>query len=157
MNLVGAKSFPKQINIPTIAINKVTVLTNCILTETEVTLFNASIKAVCEYIQNENISLDDYFSFNVVFTTDGSFAIQESSNNSLGRQFQLAIYDMEKLRNLKDSEMMLFVFLEELCHYFFRISDERAVKYRVEEIFKIFHPTFDLSDFRRRYSLNGFQ
>lgn len=157
MNLVDAKSFPKQIKIPSIATNKVTVLTNCILTEDEVTLFNASIKAVCEYIQKCNISLDDYFAFNVIFTTDGSFAFEEDSNGSLGHQFQLAIYDMEKLRNLKDNEMMLFVFLEELCHYFFRISDEKVVKYRVEEIFKIFHPTFDLNNLRRRYSLNGFE
>jgi len=61
MKLVDAKSFPKQINIPSIATNKVTVLTNCDLTEDEVTLFNAAIKAVCEYIQNRNISLDSYF------------------------------------------------------------------------------------------------
>lgn len=156
MKLVDAKSFPKQINIPSIATNKVTVLTNCMLTEDEVTLFNASIKAVCEYIQNSNISLDDYFAFNVIFTTDGSFAFKVEGSGSLGHQFQLAIYNMDRLRNLNDSEMMLFVFLEELCHYFFRISDEKAVKYRVEEIFKIFHPTFDLNVLRKRYSLNGF-
>ena len=157
MNLVDAKAFPKKIDIPNIATNKVTVLTNCILTEDEVTMFNASIKAVCEYIQNNNISLDDYFSFNVIFTADGSFSFKRHSSNSLGHQFQLAIYDMEKLRNLNDNEMMLFVFIEELCHYFFRISDEKAVKYRVEEIFKIFHPSFVLNNLRRRYSLNGFK
>lgn len=157
MQLVDAKSFPKRINIPTVAINKVTVLTNCLLTKDEVTMFNSSIKAVCEYIQNANISLDDYFAFNVIFTEDGLFAFKNDICNSLGQQFQLAIYDMNKLRNLKDNEMMLFVFLEELCHYFFRISDEKAVKYKVEEIFKIFHPTFELNGLRRRYSLNGFQ
>lgn len=157
MKLVDNKAFPKQINIPSIATNKVTVLTNCILTEDEVTLFNASIKAVCEYIQNHNISLDDFFAFNVIFTADGSFSFEEDKNGVTGHQFQLATYNMGSLRNLNDIDMMLFVFIEELCHYFFRISDEKAVKFRAEEIFKIFHPAFDLNDLRKRYSLNGFQ
>lgn len=157
MKLVDAKAFPKPIKIPPIATNKVTVLTNCILTEDEVTMFNASIKAVCEYIQNHNICLDEHFAFNVVFTNDGSFTFKQSSANTLGHQFQLAVYNMDKIRSFNSSQMTLFVFLEELCHYFFRISDEKVVKYRVEEIFKIFSPSFDLDDFRRRYSLNGFQ
>lgn len=157
MKLVDAKSFPKKINIPDIASNKVTVVTNCVLTEDEVVLFNASIKAVCEYIQRNNISLNDHFAFNVIFTEDGSFAFEEDGNGTLGNQFQLATYNISRLRSLNDSEMTLFVFLEELCHYFFRISDEKAVKYKVEEIFKIFHPTFDLNNLRKRYSLNGFQ
>ena len=157
MILVGAKTFSKQINIPDIAKNKVTVLTNCVLTDDEIILFNASIKAVCEYIQNNNIYLDDYFSFNIIFTSNGSFAFEENNDKTLGYQFQLAIYNMDKIRKFKDNEMMLFVFLEELCHYFFRISDEKDVKYRAEEIFKIFHPTFNLDEFTGRYLLNGFQ
>ena len=156
MYLVNAKTFPKQIEIPNIVSNKITVLTNCTITEDEVIMFNASLKAVCEYIQKNNILLEDYFAFNVVFTEDGSFSFEERQNATLGNQFQLAVYNMAKLRNLKDNEMMLFVFLEELCHYFFRIKDEKNVKYRVEEIFKIFYPTFDLQELRRRYSLNGF-
>ena len=37
MELVGAKSFVKTINIPSIALNKVTVATNCVLSEDEIT------------------------------------------------------------------------------------------------------------------------
>jgi len=64
---------------------------------------------------------------------------------------------MDRLRNYKNSDIILFTFLEELCHYFFRISDEKEVKYRVEEIFKIYYPAFDLNQFISRYPLNGFQ
>lgn len=156
MKLVDSKSFPKQINIPSIATEKVTVLTNCVLTEDEVTLFNASIKSICEYIQKNNISLDEHFAFNVIFTEDGSFAFEEDSNGTFGHQFQLATYNMDMLRKLNNFDMMLLTFVEELSHYFFRISDEKAVKYRVEEILKIFHPSFDLDVLVKKYSLNGF-
>lgn len=156
MKLIDFKSFSKPVNIPNIATNKVTVLTNCVLSEDEITMFNASIKAVCEYIQKHNICLDEYFAFNVIFTNDGSFSFKQEGQNAIGCQFQLAVYNMNKIRSFNDSQMTLFVFLEELCHYFFRISDEKAVKYRVEEVFKIFSPTFDLDTFKRRYSLNGF-
>lgn len=43
MKVVDFKSVPKKINIPSIASNRVTVVTNCALTEDEITLFNASI------------------------------------------------------------------------------------------------------------------
>ena len=154
MELVGAKSFVKTINIPSIALNKVTVATNCVLSEDEITLFNASIKAVCEYIQKCDISLED--SFNVIFTEDGSLAFEENSEGALGYQFQLATYNMKRLRDLNDYEMMVFTFIEELSHYFFRICDEKTVKYRVEEIISIFYPEFDLNELRKKYILNGF-
>lgn len=80
MTLKDAMSLPKPISIPIITKNKVTVLTNCSLTEDEVILFNASIKAVCEYIQTNNIDLTDYFAFNIIFNQDTfvrvSFLIQ---------------------------------------------------------------------------------
>ena len=113
MILKDATSFPKPISVPIIAKSKVTVLTNCSLTEDEVTLFNASIKAVCEYIQTNNIDLADYFAFNIIFTQDDSFSFIPDKNTACGHQFQLAIYNMNKIRSFHNNELTVFVFIEE--------------------------------------------
>ena len=49
---------------------------------------------------------------------------------------------------------MLFVFIEELAHYFLRISDETIIKYRVADILRYILPNFT-DDEMKKWGLNG--
>lgn len=68
MILKDAKQLPKEIKIPSCIAEKVNILSNCEITEDEVILFNAAIKAILEYVSDNNIDLSDYFKLNIFFT-----------------------------------------------------------------------------------------
>lgn len=154
MILKDAKQLPKEIKIPKGIAEKVNILSNCEITEDEVTLFNAAIKAILEYVSNNNIDLSDYFKLNIFFTYSGELTFLADDDKQCGSQFHLAIYRMEKLRRLKSHRLMLFVFIEELAHYFLRIYDETVMKYKVEEIMKYISPDFTLDELKG-FGLNG--
>ena len=44
--------------------------------------------------------------------------------------------------------MMMFVFVEELSHYFLRIYDETLIKHKVSEMIQYVIPEFDLNDMK---------
>lgn len=156
MILNNAKNFLLPIYIPNSMRNKISATTNCDLTKDEIVMFNTAIKALSEYIDSKHIDLTDCYILNVFFTYDGSISLSEEDDSVCGFQCQFALYRMKKVRSFNDNQMTLFIFLEELCHYFFRIYDEKIVKYKVEEIYKSIYPSFNLDEFRRRYDLNGF-
>lgn len=156
MTLQNFKAFPTPIKMPINFQGKVTILTNCDVTEDEVTLFNASIKAMSEYLSDNNIDLSTHCKFNVLFTYDGTFSFFEENNTNCGSQLQFAIYRMNKLRQLKSYKLTMFVYIEELAHYFLRIYDETAIKYKVEDVMKYILPDFKLDDVKG-WGLNGLQ
>ena len=139
------------------------VVTNKLLGEsyagaaTNVELFNAALKAMSEYVRDNAIDLSDYFTLNVFFTDDGTIAFTENSDTNCGSQFHLALYRMGKLRTLPDKyTKMLFVYIEELAHYFLRISDETIIKYRVADILRYVLPNFTDEEMKS-WGLNGLQ
>lgn len=155
MTLKDAKlSLPKPIKIPDNLNGKITLLTNCDLESDEIDLFNAGLKAMAEYIKDNSIDLSDYSSFNVFFTYNGTLTLFEERQGNCGSQFHVAIYRMEKLRQLNSHKMMVFVFVEELAHYFLRISDETVIKYKVTEILNYFLPDFTIEEVKG-WGLNG--
>lgn len=155
MTLRDAKSFVKPISIPNAFFGKVKVFTNCDVTEDEIILFNAALKAMSEYVSDISIDLSDYFTLNVFFTEDGTISFSEESSTNCGSQFHLALYRMEKLRSLPEKyKKMLFIFIEELAHYFLRISDETIVKYKVADILRYILPSFT-DDEMKKWGLNG--
>lgn len=157
MILQNVKPFIKPIKIPDNFKGKVTILANCNITEDEIDLFNASLKAVSNYVLNNSIDLSDYFTLNVFFTDDGTIAFSEEKESNCGSQFHVAVYRMGKMRTLPDKyKRMLFVFIEELAHYFLRISDETIIKYRVAEILRYILPSFT-DDEMKNWGLNGLE
>lgn len=156
MTLENSTTFPKPIIVPQILVNKVKTLTNCSISEREVDIYNVALNLIEKHLKKENIDLSSFFTINVVFTYDGSIAFIEESQGNCGSQMHIAIYRMQKLRELNDEQMMTFVFLEELVHYFWRISDETLVKHKIAEIMQYVFPEFTLDDLRR-YKLNGLQ
>lgn len=157
MTLQNVKGFIKPIVIPHSFLGKVKVFTNCDVTEDEIVLFNAALKAMSEYVRDNAIDLSDYFTLNVFFTDDGTIAFTENSDTNCGSQFHLALYRMGKLRTLPDKyTKMLFVYIEELAHYFLRISDETIIKYRVADILRYVLPNFTDKEMKS-WGLNGLQ
>lgn len=155
MTLHDVKPFVKPINIPNAFVGRVKVFTNCDVTEDEIILFNAALKAMSEYVSNNSIDLSNYFTLNVFFTEDGTISFSEESCANCGSQFHLALYRMEKLRSLPEKyKKMLFVFIEELAHYFLRTSDETIIKYRVADILRYILPNFT-DDEMKKWGLNG--
>lgn len=155
MTLHEVKPFVKPISVPNAFSGKVKVFTNCHITEDEITLFNAALKAMSEYVSDNSIDLSDYFTLNVFFTEDGSISFSEESSANCGSQFHLALYRMGKLRSLPDKyKKMLFVFIEELAHYFLRIADETIIKYKVAEILRYILPSFTDEEMKN-WGLNG--
>lgn len=157
MILQNAKAFVKPISIPNSFLGKVKFFTNCDVTEDEITLFNAALKAMSEYVRDNAIDLTDYFTLNVFFSEDGTLSFSEKSDSNCGSQFHLALYRMSKMRTLPDKyKKMLFVYIEELAHYFLRISDETIIKYKVAEILRYVLPSFTDEEMKS-WGLNGLE
>ena len=149
MTLQDAKIIPKLIQIPDNFQNRITILTNCELTTSEVDIFNLSLKVVSEYIEKHDVDITGSEKFNIVFTNDGSFSFFERDGNVFGAQLQLAIYNMSKIRSHNYHYiMMFFVFIEELAHYFLRIYDETLIKRKVSEMIQYVIPEFDLNNMK---------
>lgn len=147
---------PKPFKIPENLQGKITLLANCDLTADEIDLFNSGLSAISCYIIDQHIDLSDYSSCNVFFTYDGSFTVEEEKTTNCGAQFHIAPYRMEPLRYLNSVKIMLFVFVEELAHYFLRISDETIIKYKVAEILRYVLPSFTIEEVKG-YGLNGLE
>lgn len=157
MTLQNVKPFVKPVSIPNSFLGKVKVFTNCNVTEDEIILFNAALKAMSEYVRDHAVDLSDYFTLNIFFTEDGTISFSEESDSNCGSQFHLALYRMGKMRTLPDKyTKMLFVYIEELAHYFLRISDETLIKYKVADILRYVLPNFTDEEMKS-WGLNGLE
>lgn len=120
----------------------------------EITLFKLSLQAVANHLHQDNVNLDDFYKLNVFFTEDGKISFHENKDNVNGVQLYMVIYKMEKLRKYNNDSFMVFVFLEELVHYFWRIYNETDVKYKIVEIIQDVVPGFTI-EIAKGWGLNG--
>ena len=134
MTLKDHTSFPIQMIKPPIVDKIITLLTNCHLSEREAVIFNESMRILAHQLVKENINLTVFHSFNIIFTLNGEISLYEKSPTNRGHQFSLAMYRMEPIRELKSEYAMMFIFLEEMVHYFWQSADEEFVKNKVVEI-----------------------
>lgn len=140
--------------IPKILKGKINVVSNCKLKEQEIHLFNMSLQCVANHLISDNIDLQTYFSLNIIFTEMGVFSFHENDESNNGSQFYSAIYRMGKLRKINNNVFTMFVYIEELTHYFWRIYDETIVKYKVVEILNDVVPDLSIEDLKG-CGLNG--
>lgn len=155
MRLQNSKTFPILMIKPELIKNIITLLTNCDLIKREAVIFNESMKLLATQIEKENIDLYNFHVFNIFFTLDGTLSLYEDSKINRGIQFHVAIYRMEQIRELKSEYAMMFIFLEEMVHFFWRSADELFVKNKVVEIMKILIPDFNMEYMTDRWKLNG--
>lgn len=144
---------PKPI-VPALLKGKINFFANCDVNPSEIALFNQALQCVAKHLDHDNIDLTDYFVLNVFFTADGSISFHENNEKNNGSQIYMAIYRMNKLRKINSDLFMLFVFIEELTHYYWRIYDETVVKYKVAEIINYIVPNLTIEQVKG-WGLNG--
>lgn len=155
MDLRDRVEFPSKIYSTQLLKNKLAVATNCELTELEILLFNKAMLAVSQQLVKEGIQEDNLDCLIVFFTENGDLNLYEDTASGCGLHFAMAIYIMERIRKYNSNVFTTFAFIEEMTHHYWHISDERLVKYKVEEIFQIIDPEFTLDYMRKRWKLNG--
>jgi hypothetical protein len=154
MHLDNQIPLVKRPIIPKILKGKITVVSNCKLKIEEIRLFELSLQCVANHLEKDNIDLDSYYSLNIIFTEYGAFSFHEQDECNNGSQFYSAIYRMGKLRKINNKTFTMFVYIEELTHFFWRIYDETIVKYKVVEILNDVVPNLSIDDLKG-CGLNG--
>ena len=124
-------------NIPEILVGKLTMVANYVLNDNEVRIFGLALNAISQKLKQDEINKDDLTNVNVIFTKDGNFAIHQDTSSAFASHFSLAIYQLENLRKTHNERFVLFAFVEELVHHYWRIENETEVKYKVLEIVQL--------------------
>lgn len=133
---------------------KIKIFANCDVKKSEILLFNQALQCVAKHLEHDCIDLSDYFVLNVFFTEDGTISFHENDDKNNGSQIYMAIYRMNKLRKINVNVFMLFVFIEELAHYYWRMYDETEIKYKVVEIINYIVPNLTIEQVKG-WGLNG--
>lgn len=128
------------ISLPKIFENKLFIAKtiNLILHDRDIFLINTALKVVSEQLLAENCN--KIISLNMIFTCDGSFLFSKDNDVlEFGAHCNLAIYRMDLIHEAYirlNEQFVLFVFIEEMVHHYWRIEDEKEVKYKVLEIIR---------------------
>lgn len=154
MILEEQKIINPKIKIPPILKGKIKIFSNCILYKDEIIWFQVSLQLVANHIEKDKIDLSDYYCLNLFFTENGSISFHDNLDNVNGMQIYMAVYKMKRLREMNTAAFSMFVYVEELTHYFWRISDETIVKHKVVEIMQDLVPAFSI-DAVKGWGLNG--
>lgn len=122
--------------IPCYLRNRINIVSNCKLQEDEIKIFNMALTLINERVAMSPEIDPYYFSLvNVIFTEDGEFTlVKENDKIYFGIQFYSVVYVLKNLREIENQRFLLFAFLEELVHHYWRIVDEKEVKYQVLQI-----------------------
>lgn len=140
--------------IPKILDGKLTFVANCALNDNEVKIFGMGLLAISSKLNEDNITKAQLTNVNVILTKDGSFEMIEEDSSTFGLHFSLSVYALEPLRKVNNESFLLFAFIEELVHHYWRISDETKTKYKVLEIVQKVDPHITL-DAVKKWGVNG--
>lgn len=91
-------------------------------------LFSKGLEALSKFLYENNINPSNFFPINLIFTKDGNLSLTEDDIGTYGRCIFFLIYSIERLINSNNQHMQLFVFIEELIHYYFQTTNETRVK-----------------------------
>lgn len=154
MKVKNNTQFPIAIVKPKSLQEKLSTFAICALTENEVELFNKVLECVDNHLSIDEIDLSMLYTLNVFFIEEEIIFSYEGNTGTCGNQFHLATYRMNKIRNYKSDVFMAIIFAEELTHYYWRIFDEKIVKYKVVEILNDMYPNLTIETLKE-YGLNG--
>lgn len=91
-------------------------------------LFTKGLEVLSKHLYEKNIKPSDLFPISLIFTKDGSFSITENNHVTYGRCMSFLVYSMERIIACNNKHMQLFVFIEELVHYYFQETNELKAK-----------------------------
>lgn len=91
-------------------------------------LFTKGLESLSKHLYEKNIDPTKLFPVSLIFTKDGSFSVTENEATTYGRCMSFLVYSMERIITSNNQHMQLFVFIEELVHYYFQETNETKVK-----------------------------
>lgn len=103
------------------------------------TIFTALL-LIEQKLLSEEVQISSLPNVTLIFTEDGNFTIKNHSSSWGGFAASIIVYNMSFIRSLPHINYQFAVFLEELCHHFWNITDERIVKHKVREIVQLRMP-----------------
>lgn len=114
------------------------------LTDTDIRLYNMALYAICKQMDIERIENKDLTRVNIIFTEDGSFAFTNEDKNTYGSHASIITYSIKYLNDTNNLYFILYAFIEELVHHFWKLDDEYKVKYKTVEIAQIIDPVINI-------------
>lgn len=103
-----------------------------------------AVELVGVLLEKNNIKIDELRPTNLFFSKDGSINLH-MDENTLGNVISLISINATKTANYEPVKILTII-VEELCHYFFNIHDEKEVKYKVIEVLNIKYPLLEIED-----------
>lgn len=138
----------KTVVIPDIFKNKIELRFKCELTDDELVGFAYVLKFCEKILLKDGFSNSDLTRVSVLFIDDEKIEMTENDPLCCGSHFSLIVYNMNRIRRLKNFMKTMTVFTEELVHHYWRIEDEHLVKHKDIEILKLGNPVFSLELFK---------
>lgn len=126
--------------------NKIEMLFTYPLNEHEAKVLYIGLEQLSRQMEKEKITSIPEIS--CIFTKDGEVSMAIDSENLLAvNTNRLCIYAIDRWRQSGGSDVLiLMVFLEELCHVIWNITDEIKIKYKVFDILKRIWPDYKIED-----------
>ena len=122
-----------------------TMLSTCPLTPREYNLVNLSLSLIARYIASGNKIIDTIHA-NMVFFNKDELTILFDDENTYGNYTAFIMYPLYLWRSKNLSDLQILVcLLEEMCHCFWLIRDELAVKHKVVDVLKLLSPDISFS------------
>lgn len=126
--------------------NKIEMLFTYALNEHEAKVLYIGLEQLSIQLEKEKIT--NIPEISCIFTKDGEVSMDIDSENVLAvNTNRMCIYAIDSWRQSGGSDVLiLMVFLEELCHVIWNITDEIEVKYKVFDILKRIWPDYKIED-----------
>ena len=145
MDLVNGIIPSRSPSVPRSISKRLTLTTTCTFTPREIHLFSLAFRALeIGLLQTPSLHPDLYAT--VIFTDKDTVEIKTDSEH-LGNWVPIIIYSMHRIRSKRYSDaQFMAITLEELCHCFWAIRDEKAVQDKVMELLHLMLPNVQKSD-----------
>jgi hypothetical protein len=126
--------------------DKIEMLFTYALNEHEAKVLYIGLEKLSRQMEEEKVT--NMPEISCIFTKDGEISMAIDSEDLLAvNTNRLCIYAIERWREIGGSDILiLMVFLEELCHVIWNITDEIKVKYKVFDILKRIWPDYKIED-----------
>lgn len=126
------------------------------LNQDEISLFYSAMIILFNYCKSNDYNIIGWNGLNILFTLDGNFEVDMDDEHIGGAYMKIVVYNVNNWRiHDNNAGLIMSIYLEELCHYYFNISDEIEVKHKVYEIMKNFNPNFTFEEYLKSIGMEG--
>lgn len=127
--------------LPTPLYNWIDIRTKILLDERIQSIFSACCFGVQQKIIDDNIA-NSNFRVSIIFDAHFDVHITGTDGIFLGTQFSMIIYPVQDwLEGNYSDRVIALSIIEEMCHYFWNVSDEWEIQKYVVKVYKRAFPT----------------